>query len=147
MNQPINTNDKNLKKLKKAYFTFLKHFAPVEGIHDIVFIYSVALAKRVKKSLMHKFEFRQKEFMLIYAGCLFLSIKYVVDSHKWFVEDFAHISKLEEKLIHKMEIFVIETALDFAVCVKDEEFIKEYDKTYRNIDRRKARIQNSRRKR
>lgn len=83
--------------------------------------------------------------MLIYAGCLFISIKYVVDSHKWFVEDFAHISNFDEKLIQKMEIFVLETALNFEVCIKDAAFVKEYEKTYRNIERRRARIERSNR--
>jgi hypothetical protein len=141
---PIDTNDKALKKLKKSYFQFLKNFSIVEGIVDSVFVHSVVLAKKVKKALIDKFEFKQKEFMLIYAGCLFVSIKYVVDSHKWFIEDFSHISKLEEKLIHKMEIFVLETALNFKVAVMNEEFFKEYDKTYRNVERRRARLQNGR---
>lgn len=136
----INTNDKNLKKLKKSYFQFLKNFSLIDGVVDSVFIYSVVLAKRVKKALISKFEFKQKEFMLIYAGCLFLSIKYVIDSHKWFVEDFSHISQLDEKLIHKMEIFVIETALNFKVAVMNDEFIKEHKKTYKNVQRRLRRV-------
>lgn len=94
------------------------------------------LAKRVKKALINRFEFNKKEFMLIYAGCLFLSIKMVVDSHKWFVEDFSHISKIEEKLIQKMELFVTETALDFRLGVSEEEYHKEYEKTYRNVEKR-----------
>jgi len=114
----------------------------VEGIVDSVFIYSVVLAKKVKKALISKFEFRQKEFMLIYAGCLFLSIKYVVDSHKWFIEDFALLSHLDEKLIHKMELFVIDTGLNFNTYVPEIDFFKEYNKTYRNVQRRRKRLNN-----
>lgn len=143
---PINPNDKQLKKLKKSYFHLLKSFASIEGVVDSVYIHSVVLAKKVKNALCEKFEFKQKEFMLVYAGCLFLSIKYVIDSHKWFVEDFANISHLEESLIHKMEIFVLETALDFQVAVLGEEFFCEYDKTYRNVEKRKHRLKKNKSK-
>jgi hypothetical protein len=144
--KPIDTNDKKLKKLKKSYFYLLKSFSKVEGIVDSVFVYALILTKRVKRSLMEKFEFKQKEFMLIYAGCLFLSIKYVVDCQKWFLEDFSHLSKIEEQLVHKMEIFVLETALNFKISVGEEEYSSEHHKMYRNVERRLKRAEQKGRK-
>lgn len=139
---PIDTNNSKLKKLKKSYFQFVKRFSRIEGVFDSVFIHSIVLAKKVKAALIDSFEFKPNEFMFIYAGCLFISIKYVIDSHKWFVEDFAKISKLKESQVNKMELFVLQTGLNFRVALLNGQYEKELQKTYRNVEKRKARLLN-----
>lgn len=141
---PIDTNNKRLKRLKKYYFQFVKKFSLEEGIYDTVFVHSIILAKKVKAALIDKFEFKPKEFMFLYAGCLFLSIKYVVDTEKWFLEDFANIAKFNKSIIHKMELFVLETGLNFNMSLLHCQFEKEYQKTYLNVQKRRIRLlQNS----
>ena len=100
----------------------------------------MVLAKRVYQRVGLEYEFQLKEFYLIYAGCLFISIKCVIDSHKWFVEDFSVVSQVTEKMVEKMEIFVLDLTLNFRVHVSPEELERERKKTMRNLEKRLQRI-------
>ena len=125
-----------LRKVKHSYKKFASKFIRVGQIKNSVFIYSLALARKVKEVASEKFQFNTGEFLLVYAGCLFLSIKMVVDLEKWFVEDFSTVSGVDKATIEKMELFVLEDALDFDVSISRNVFREEYLRTYRNINRR-----------
>lgn len=51
-------NDNALKNTKKKYFKVLKGFSGIEEINDSVFIYSLAIAKKVKKLIIKRFTFK-----------------------------------------------------------------------------------------
>lgn len=127
---------KELRKLKHSYKMFASQFIRVGQIRNNVFVYSLALAKKVKESASKKFAFNTGEFLLIYAGCLFLSIKMVVDTEKWFLEDFSAVSGIEESIVEKMELFILEDALNFDVSISRNLYREEHLRAYRNVDRR-----------
>jgi hypothetical protein len=66
------------------------------------------------------------DFRFVYAGCLFLAIKIVVDVEKWFLEDFANVSGLKKELVQRMEFFVLEDVLKFRAGVSCDEYHKQY---------------------
>jgi hypothetical protein len=127
---------KELRKLKHSYKKLASRFVRVGEIRNSVFIYSLALARKVKKVAMRRFSFNMGEFLLIYAGCLFLSIKMVVDTEKWFVEDFSTVSGIDEATVEKMELFVLDDALNFDVSIARDIYREEHLRTYKNIKRR-----------
>jgi hypothetical protein len=65
----------------------------------VVFIYSLAIAKKIQKNLVKNFSFSEGDFLKIYACCLFLSIKTVIDVEKWFLEDFEAVSGINKDTI------------------------------------------------
>jgi hypothetical protein len=129
-------DSKDLRKLKHSYKKFASRFIKVGQIRNSVFVYSLALARKVKDVAAKKFAFNMGEFLLIYAGCLFLSIKMVVDTEKWFVEDFSTVSGIDQPTIEKMELFVLEDALNFDVSIDRNVYREEHLRTYKNINRR-----------
>lgn len=69
----------------------------------------------------------------MYAGCLFLSIKYVVDTHNWFIEDFSCVSGFDPKIIEKMEAFVLMDILNFQFYISDLDYSEELLKARSNV--------------
>jgi hypothetical protein len=88
-------DSKEVRRLKYLYKKFCQRFVGVGQIKNSVFVYSLALARKVKTVAGSNFQFNAGEFLLIYAGCLFLSIKMVVDTEKWFIEDFSAVSGID----------------------------------------------------
>lgn len=113
------TDDSALKNAKNIYFNLLKSFSYIEEINETVFVYSLAIAKRVKNIVKNKFSFKPLEFLKVFIGCLFLSIKYVVDTHSWFIDDFSSVSGIEKNIIEKMENFVLMDILNFRFYISD----------------------------
>ena len=128
-----------LKKLKHKYNSFVSRFTKVKQIQNSVYVYSLVLAKKVQKIVSEKFSFGAGEMVLLYAGCLLLSIKMVLDTEKWFVEDFALVSGLDKASISKIELFLMEECLDFYAGISEEEYRKEYLSLYRKTEKRRAR--------
>lgn len=115
----------SLNGLKSGYEILLQDFMKVGNLDNSVFVYSVALAKKVKDALQGTYEFKSGEFLLVYAGVLFLSIKLANDLEVWHVEDFAKATGLEEGIISEMEMFVFKDALNFDAKVKQEDLERE----------------------
>lgn len=107
------------------YKDFIEKFIEVGEVEVSVIIYSIALAKRVVNEAKKSYSFKKGEFILIYAACLYLSIKLLIDEERWFVADFSYVSSLDEKHIEKMEKFVVFDILKFDVKLPDAEFKKE----------------------
>lgn len=126
----------DLRKLKHAYKKFASKFVGIGKIKNSVFVYSLALARKVQVVAAEHFSFNLGEFLLIYAGCLFLSIKMVVDTEKWFIEDFSTVSGIDQSTIQKMELFILEDALQFDVSIDSNTYRQEHLRTYKNIERR-----------
>lgn len=126
-----------LRKLKRMYKKFTSKFLKVGQIQNSVFVYSLVLAKKVQKIVAEKFAFGPGEMMLLYSGCFLLSIKMVLDTEKWFVEDFALVSGMDKPTISKIELFLMEECLDFYAGISEEEYKKEHLSLYRKTDKRK----------
>ena len=112
-------------QLKAMYTDFIKKFIEVGELEDNVFVYSVALAKKVVHEATKDYAFKKGEFILIYSACLYLSIKMLIDEERWFLADFSYVSGLEESHIEKMELFVLSDILKFSPKLSDEVFAKE----------------------
>lgn len=91
----------------------------------------------MQKIVAEKFAFGPGEMMLLYSGCFLLSIKMVLDTEKWFVEDFALVSGMDKPTISKIELFLMEECLDFYAGISEEEYKKEHLSLYRKTDKRK----------
>lgn len=137
MNCAYDSEDPHLKKIKKRYSEFLKRLSNIEGITDSVIIHAFILSKKVSKILQESFIVKQGEFFEIFLICCFLSIKYVVDVFKWFLSDFAMVSKLNEKKIQRMEIFVLHNLLRYKLCTSESEYLSAYSKIYQSVDKKK----------
>lgn len=124
-------------ELKTMYKDLVEKFATVGELEENVFIYSVALAKKVVKEAKKEYNFKKGEFVLLYAACLYLSIKMLIDEERWFIEDFAYVSGLEEKHIEKMEHFVFFDVLKFNAKLTDEVYFTE-ETFLRNLRRKKS---------
>lgn len=125
-------------ELKAMYKDFIEKFSSVGELEENVFIYSIALAKKVVKEAKKEYSFKKGEFILLYAACLYLSIKMLIDEERWFIEDFAYVSGLEEKHIEKMEQFVLFDVLKFNAKLSDQEYFDE-EEYLRNLRRKKSR--------
>lgn len=69
----------------------------------------------MKNIVAEKSIFKAGEFFYIYAGCLYLSIKMVIDSEIWFLTAFYLASGILTSSIEKMELFIFEDILIFKV--------------------------------
>lgn len=127
---------KELRKLKYSYKKFISQFIRVGQIRNNVFIYSLILAKKVKEIVAKKFQFHAGEFLLIYIGCLFLSIKVTLDTEKWFLEDFSEVSGIEPSIIEKMELFIFDDILNFNVSISSILYREEHLRIYKNVQKR-----------
>lgn len=107
----------SLTELKAGYEKLLHNFHHVGTLENSVFIYSLALCKLVRKNIIGKYSFDEGEFLLVYAGALFLSIKMANDIEVWLLEDFSSTTGLDKEIIEEMELFVLQEALDFRVLV------------------------------
>lgn len=124
-------------ELKTMYKDFVEKFATVGELEDNVFVYSVALAKKVVLKAKKEYNFKKGEFILLYAACLYLSIKMLIDEERWFIEDFSYVSGLEEKHIEKMEKFVLFDILNFNAKISDAEYFAE-EAFLKNMRRKKS---------
>ena len=85
----------------------------------MVFIYSLALAKNIQNSPeVKKVTFRVGDFLTFYAASLLLSIKLVIDTEKWYLEDFTNVSKIKEKLLHEAELMICSDILNYNINIK-----------------------------
>ena len=91
----------------------------------------------MQKIVSEKFAFGPGEMMLLYSGCFLLSIKMVLDTEKWFIEDFALVSGMDKATISKIELFLMEECLDFNAAISEEEYNKEHLSLYRKTEKRK----------
>lgn len=112
-------------ELKGMYKDFIMKFLEVGELEESVLIYSVALAKIVVKKAKKSYTFKKGEFVLIFAACLYLSIKLLIDEERWFVADFSYVSSLDESHIQKMEQFVLVDILSFNLKITDNLYRKE----------------------
>jgi hypothetical protein len=80
------------------------------------------IACKANKSLARFFSFQGKDYFNVYAGSLFLSLKYLNDTIKWRVKDFSVVSGLSETLVANMELLVLTKGLDFKMIIKEKEF-------------------------
>ena len=115
------------------YKKFTSKFLKVGQIQNSVFVYSLVLARKVQKVVAEKFAFGPGEMMLLYSGCFLLSIKMVLDTEKWFIEDFALVSGMDRPTISKIELFLMEECLDFYAGMTEEEYSKEHQSLYRKV--------------
>lgn len=115
----------NKTQLKGMYKDFIKKFLDVGELEESVLIYAVALAKVVVREARKSYSFKKGEFILIFAACLYLSIKLLIDEERWFVADFSYVSSLDESHIQKMEQFVLVDILSFDLKIPDSQFRKE----------------------
>jgi len=60
----------------------------------------LVLAKKVQKIVAEKFAFGLGGMILLYSGCFLLSIKMVLDTEKWLIEDFALVSGMDTATIN-----------------------------------------------
>jgi hypothetical protein len=134
----IQDDSSALRKLKRTYKKFTSKFIKVGQIQNSVFVYSLVLAKKVQKIVAEKFSFGPGEMMLLYSGCFLLSIKMVLDTEKWFIEDFALVSGMDKATINKIELFLMEECFEFYAGVSEEEYKREYLSLYRKTGKRKA---------
>lgn len=125
-----------VRKLKHVYKKFVSRFLKVGQINNIVFVYSLALAKKVKKSLTKDYEFSEGDFLKIYGCCLFLSIKMVIDMEKWYLEDFEYVSGIPKETIEALEIFILDEALNFDISIPRTSYREEHLRLYKNIQKR-----------
>lgn len=98
----------------------------------------MVLAKKVQKIVAEKFAFGLGEMVLLYSGCFLLSIKMVLDTEKWFIEDFALVSGMDTATINKIEMFLMEECLDFYAGISEEDFKKEYLSLSKKVGKRIA---------
>jgi hypothetical protein len=126
-----------INSLKHSYKRLIAKFDGVGEITNSVFIYSLNVARKVKEKAANMFTFGVGEFKMVYAACLFLSIKMVIDVEKWYIEDFSNVSGLEKELITKMEMFIVEDILNFNVSVQRVDYRHEHLRIYKNIEKRK----------
>lgn len=124
-------------ELKAMYKDFIEKFASVGELEANVFIHSIALAKKVVKIAKKEYDFKKGEFILLYSACLYLSIKMLIDEERWFIEDFAYVSGLEEKHIEKMEQFIFFDILNFNAKLSEQEYFNE-EAYLRNLRRKKS---------
>ena len=115
----------SMEDLSSGYRKLVEGFKQAGEMEKSVFIYSIALAKKVRDLLKTRYRFKEGEFLLVYAGVLFLSIKMANDLEIWHVEDFAKATRLEEDIIQEMELFVFEEILNFRALVPQEAFKSE----------------------
>lgn len=135
---PESEDSSELRKLKRNYKKFTSRFIKVGQIKNSVFVYSLVLAKKVQKIVAEKYSFGAGEMLLLYAGCFFLSIKYVIDSEKWFLDDFALVSGYDKASISKIELFLMEECLDFDASVSEKDYMHEYLLITKKVQQRKC---------
>jgi hypothetical protein len=123
------TSDKSqrltIESLADGYSMLIHNFNKIGHLDNIIFVYSLALAKIVKKKLKRTFQFNRGEFLVVYAGVLYLSIKFANDIEEWYLEDFADATGLEKEFIQQMEMFVLKDVLNFKVLVPQESLDQE----------------------
>lgn len=134
-----NNDEVAIMALKRSYKRLIAKFDGVGEVTNSVFIYSLSLARKVKDKAASLYTFTTGEFKMVYAACLFLSIKMVIDVEKWFIEDFSNVSGLEKDLITKMELFILEDILYFNVSVGRNEYRQEHLRIYKNMEKRVSR--------
>lgn len=127
-NEMLETTIKSIKpstKMVKTYNEFIQRFIQYGKVPINTFIHSFSLAKRASKLAKTIFDFESGEFLLVYASCLYISIKMLNDLEKWFIEDFSLVSGIEEDSIEKMEEIVLFQLLEFRANVSQEIFESE----------------------
>jgi hypothetical protein len=112
----------------------------VGQINNIVFVYSLALAKKIQESpSINKVIFRTGDFVILFGACLFLSIKLVVDTEKWFLVDFSTISKIGQKMLHDAELMICDDILNFDVNIQESQLSQIYQIMSIGIEKRRKR--------
>lgn len=114
--------------LGKLYSRFVERFVKYGKVPLHTLVYSLCLAKKAGAKAKDTFEFEEGEFLLIYASCLYISIKMLNDVEKWFVEDFSLVSGIEEDDVEKMERLTLTQLLDWRANVNFRMFEQEFSK-------------------
>lgn len=114
---------KGLDKKSRDFKNLLQTLFKVANIDRSVVIFAIALFKDAV-SLLHDQEFEQGEAHLIFCGCLYMSIKMLVDTERWFLEDFADLSGYCEGIVEKTEVLLLVEIFDFKTMVSEEEYQK-----------------------
>lgn len=106
-------------QLKDLYSEFLTRFIDFGKIEENVIYCAWVLNKKIVQKIKESLtvSFSNGENFLVFSACLYLSIKMLNDMEKWFIEDFAQVSGLEERVIEKMEIRILRDILDFDLHV------------------------------
>lgn len=135
---------KSIKNPKKNLFKpLLENFKTMSELPKEVYIFSITLLQRAISCLKEE-EFEDGELLILYNGCLHLSIKSLIDTERWFLEDFSDVSGLSKGLVQKTELLlfceVLNGKVGFDIArFKEVEFGLE-ELEFRIYEERKKRI-------
>lgn len=115
------------KKLRKIYQEFLTRFMEIGEVPENVIYSAWVLNKRAVMSLKKKSssQFEKGENLLLFSASLYLSIKFLIDKEKWFIEDFSFVSGFEPNIIEEMEMNIIKDVLEFNYFISLDELENE----------------------
>lgn len=116
------------KNFEKIYENLVKKAFKIGELETSIFLYSIILAKRAAKSIRKICQFHSGQFYSIYCGCLFITIKFLVDHELWKTSDFSCICGLDVKEIKDLEKNLLTFIFEFRVYFKEEEFQKQFER-------------------
>ena len=112
--------------VKRGYEKLLSRLFGCEQLSATIFLYSLAIAKRLARDLKKLYHFERGEFLFVYAGTLLLSLKLLDDINLWFAKDLAEATGISVGLITEMELFVLEEVLQFKLEVSSNILEEEW---------------------
>ena len=115
----IEKGGKELLKMYEKYAKFLHRLRKVE-IEDTVFVHCSIMFKKVMKKRQKNL--KQKDALKVFAACLYLSFKYVVDDLLFYVEDYARLTGINQKLVEILEVAIVVNILAFDMNYKAEDY-------------------------
>ena len=93
--------------------------------------------------MVKDYSFKTNEFIVLFSGVLFLCIKYVVDVNKWYIEDFCKVCGMDPNVMKRMELFVLDQAINYKMFISDDEFSDHHAKIYKYVKKRVAANKNN----
>lgn len=146
-----NSNEKNAnQELRKMYLDLIKRFLEMGELEECVIYHAWCLNKKAVQILKKNgCDYSLGENLLVFTGCLYLSIKLIIDTEKWFIEDFCLVSGFSEDIISKMDICLVNEILNFEYYfpyekVKDEIYwLKRFEIRKNRFGNRRSMMKNS----
>lgn len=121
------TKKEQNKVLEEMYKEFIKRFIDIGELEENIIYHAWILNKKAVKILKSSSNcsYQRGENILIFSGCIYLSIKMLIDEEKWFIEDFSVVSDFDENIVEKMEISLLRDIFNFDYFIDSDTFQNE----------------------
>lgn len=102
------------KKKSSIFLNFITVMYEVGEIERNIFAFAACLFRKAVDRFRHRV-FEEGDSLMLFSSCLFLSIKLLLDHERWYIEDYAYISGISEKVVEKAELKLLVEVFEFNI--------------------------------